>query len=280
VPEIVAHLMELGITENDAAVYLHLLKSGTVSITDIAKQTGIQRPRVYDSVKRLVERGFVLKDLTGRVPKYCSTHPQVALTALEGQVSQKQQAIAAIRDELAKAYTLKVRRGVFLYKTPEAAARRIYELLTQAQQSVTILAVLPTTLPDQPLFPWKVLTQLSAQGRRVTLILSVQQGSWQHYARLATQKIRIYHYPQVAQIGTIFHRVDDAALCISPVERYDIEGVTVRHSIHFYQEPGMIKSIDLILEGYRAQAIPLPARLEVLGVDIPPAFFPASEADE
>jgi hypothetical protein len=130
------------------------------------------------------------------------------------------------------------------------------------------MAVIPAALPAQALFPWKVLTHKSAGGVEVTLILNVQEANWEICARLATQQIQIFHYPRVREIRTLFHRVDGEALCVSPVARYRGGEVEIYHSLHFYKERGMIQSFDLILQEYRAQAVPLAERLKELGTGI------------
>jgi predicted DNA-binding transcriptional regulator len=261
--------MELGITANDAAVYLHLLKGGRVSPTELAKETGIQRPRVYDSLKRLAVRGFTVEDRTGKVPKYLCADPQVMLAELERRIARKQEALEVIHEALADAFAFQLNRGVFFYETPEAAAHQIRELLTKARKQITIVAVIPAALPAQALFPWKVLTHKSATGVGVTLILNVQEANWEICARLATQKVQIYHYPRVREIRTVFHRMDGEVLCVSPVARYRGGEVEIYHSLHFYKERGMIQSVDLILQEYRAQAVPLAERLKELRAGMP-----------
>jgi len=50
---------QLGFSENEEKVYLHLLKNGSGSIRQIAGDTGINRGTVYDALKELTDRGLV-----------------------------------------------------------------------------------------------------------------------------------------------------------------------------------------------------------------------------
>lgn len=58
-------LKQIGLTENEIQVYLTLLKIGSSDVSTIAGNSGLYRPYVYDTLKRLQEKGlvsFVLKD--------------------------------------------------------------------------------------------------------------------------------------------------------------------------------------------------------------------------
>ena len=57
--EMIEILQELGIAKNEAAVYMLLAKSGGMNASDVAAASGINRPNVYDLLKRLENKGFV-----------------------------------------------------------------------------------------------------------------------------------------------------------------------------------------------------------------------------
>lgn len=52
-------LEKLGLTNLEARVYLSLLRLGPLGAGEITKNTGIHRRNVYDSLSRLLEKGFV-----------------------------------------------------------------------------------------------------------------------------------------------------------------------------------------------------------------------------
>ena len=52
-------LKELGLTNNETEVYLTLLKTGSISVNEIAEKSGLHRQAVYDALDRLLEKGFV-----------------------------------------------------------------------------------------------------------------------------------------------------------------------------------------------------------------------------
>src|SRR3989338_7239238 len=51
-------LKELGLTNNEIEVYLTLLKTGSISVNEIAEKSGLHRQAVYDALDRLLEKGF------------------------------------------------------------------------------------------------------------------------------------------------------------------------------------------------------------------------------
>ncbi|GAH58434.1 unnamed protein product, partial [marine sediment metagenome] len=58
-------LESIGLTKNQALVYLSLLKLGSTTAQNIIKESGLHRSRVYDSLEMLQQKGLVgsvLKD--------------------------------------------------------------------------------------------------------------------------------------------------------------------------------------------------------------------------
>ena len=53
------NLMRLGLTENEAKVYLALLEIGSTSAGEIIKKTKLHRNIVYDNLEKLIEKGLV-----------------------------------------------------------------------------------------------------------------------------------------------------------------------------------------------------------------------------
>jgi len=68
--EIEKALQSLGFTKNDSKVLLTLCKFKILSPADIAKYSGVDRARVYDSLNRLIEKGFIQKEPIKRGANY------------------------------------------------------------------------------------------------------------------------------------------------------------------------------------------------------------------
>ncbi|MFX0032238.1 MAG: TrmB family transcriptional regulator [Candidatus Hodarchaeota archaeon] len=68
--EIEDALQTLGFTKNDSKVLITLSKYKILSPADIAKFSGVDRARVYDSLNRLIEKGFIQKEPVKRGANY------------------------------------------------------------------------------------------------------------------------------------------------------------------------------------------------------------------
>ncbi len=63
-------LQSLGFTKNDSKVLLALAKYKILSPADIARFSDVDRARVYDSLNRLIEKGFIQKEPVKRGANY------------------------------------------------------------------------------------------------------------------------------------------------------------------------------------------------------------------
>lgn len=68
--EIEETLQDLGFTKNDSKVFLTLAKYKMLSPADIAKYSDVDRARVYDSLNRLIEKGYIQKEPVKRGANY------------------------------------------------------------------------------------------------------------------------------------------------------------------------------------------------------------------
>jgi sugar-specific transcriptional regulator TrmB len=68
--EIEEALQTLNFTKNDSKVLLTLCKYKILSPADIAKHSGVDRARVYDSLNRLIDKGFIQKEPIKRGANY------------------------------------------------------------------------------------------------------------------------------------------------------------------------------------------------------------------
>jgi len=63
-------LQELGFTKNDSKVFLTLAKYKVLIPVDIARHSNVDRARVYDSLNRLIEKGYIKKEPIKRGANY------------------------------------------------------------------------------------------------------------------------------------------------------------------------------------------------------------------
>ena len=68
-------LEKLGLSPNEAKIYLSLIKTGERGASGISTQTGIHRRNVYDSLNRLLDKGLVQKSLNSKESKFAPVDP-------------------------------------------------------------------------------------------------------------------------------------------------------------------------------------------------------------
>ena len=93
---IAERLTQLGFSQYEARTYVGLLMSAGATGYSVANDTGVPQPKVYETLRRLVQRGAAV--LTSERPaRYSAVPPQVLLSALEKEFGAK---VKAARDSL------------------------------------------------------------------------------------------------------------------------------------------------------------------------------------
>lgn len=69
-------LKNIGLEEKESLVYVTLLKSGSLSMMELTKQTELKRPTVYLYIEKLKKEGLVSEIAVGKRKKYSATHPK------------------------------------------------------------------------------------------------------------------------------------------------------------------------------------------------------------
>jgi sugar-specific transcriptional regulator TrmB len=115
-------LTELGLTVNEARVYLALLRSESPTAAEAATAAGVPRPKVYEALQALERRGFS-KSLAGRVRRFVPVEPE---SALRGWLSHREHERAEMseRDQI-RAETL----GRLLPPPAAAAGRQVGDFI-------------------------------------------------------------------------------------------------------------------------------------------------------
>ncbi|MFO7895593.1 MAG: helix-turn-helix domain-containing protein [Candidatus Cloacimonadales bacterium] len=96
-------LVELGLTELEAKIYLALLQKNTFTATELSAASGVNRTQTYDILAKLLQRGMAVES-RGRVKKYSAVNPQNVLSDFEQEINHKQAKIAELAAPLSKMY--------------------------------------------------------------------------------------------------------------------------------------------------------------------------------
>lgn len=98
--EIESSLDKLGLSKQEAIVYLNTLKLGIAKASEIAQKAGIKREASYYTLKMLEEKGFISEVIKSGVKYYNAAQPKRILEIIEEEKQQKVEIIREIIPEL------------------------------------------------------------------------------------------------------------------------------------------------------------------------------------
>jgi sugar-specific transcriptional regulator TrmB len=123
-------LERYGLSKNEARVYLTLLRLGSAMAGKIAKEAMMDRTSCYDSLKRLLKKGFISYALEANRRLFKSEDPTKLLEALK----EKQEEIEKIMPELVSIYKReKEKYNVTLYKGYKGIKSVFEDILKEAK---------------------------------------------------------------------------------------------------------------------------------------------------
>jgi sugar-specific transcriptional regulator TrmB len=86
-------LLNYGLEEKEAAVYLALLELGETTVLTVAKKAGIKRPTCYLVLQSLIAKGLVSRVVKGRKIFFAPQHPQKLVSETELRLQEIQSAV-------------------------------------------------------------------------------------------------------------------------------------------------------------------------------------------
>lgn len=98
-------LQKIGLSENEAKVYLSLLKIGNSSTSKIVSTAGISGGKIYETLDKLYQKGFVSISNINGIKHFQATNPDSLILFIEEQkkaLSEKQEEIKKILPEISK----------------------------------------------------------------------------------------------------------------------------------------------------------------------------------
>ncbi len=89
-------LQELGLSKGQIKVYDAVLELGITTLQHIQEKTGIERRNIYDTLNKLIEKGFITYTLERGKRTYQCTHPN----KLQEEILLKEQKLADLKQKL------------------------------------------------------------------------------------------------------------------------------------------------------------------------------------
>lgn len=99
--DLIPHLNEIGLNENEAIIYAALLSSGPTTILLLAKASGIKRSTIYNVIDSLIHKGLAYQEVHGSKKLIAAQSP----THLSDVLEKKKQTLETILPRLCALHT-------------------------------------------------------------------------------------------------------------------------------------------------------------------------------
>jgi sugar-specific transcriptional regulator TrmB len=150
----VDRLVRIGLTQYEARVYVALIRRDGSSAADMARLTGVPRPRVYDVLDSLVAKGLAVQR-PGHAAKYVAVDPREAMARLVEVQAQRLDMLRgdaqAAAEELSPAFVEGNRHRdpldyVEVIRDRDALARRFDELQAAVEHELLAFSKEPAVV--------------------------------------------------------------------------------------------------------------------------------------
>ena len=173
-PVVAEGLEFLGLTAYEIRVYDAVLRHPGSRVPEIARASRVPQPKVYSTIKRLIERGLCESQL-GAINTYFAHDPEDALEALMHEAAERQrgarEAVNVLRKTFEDAGEGKSRREgrVKLFQGRASAGRAFKELMASAERDVSIVVRFPLVVADY----LEHVERILGGGGRVRLLFEI-----------------------------------------------------------------------------------------------------------
>ncbi len=150
------HLKDIGLSDNEAKVYLAMLELGPAPVAEIAAKAGVNRPTAYLQIESLKKMGLANIQHKNKKTLYAAESPEQLGTLLEKQrfaIETKEKEIKKIFPELEKLFqSYGARPNVRLFEDKDVIERIRQEVLKSKEKTLRAIFSLDEVhsfLPDE-----------------------------------------------------------------------------------------------------------------------------------
>jgi len=137
--EIIEGLQQVGFTQNDAKVYLTLLKLGVSNPATISEESGIDRARVYDSLKRLYKKNIIEMEPLKRSPGYKARSPEYVFESIKLDLENKLKLTENLMLLSKSIKTQKEELSLWALPKKSHILKNIYQLIETAETTIYLI---------------------------------------------------------------------------------------------------------------------------------------------
>ena len=171
-------LQSLGFTKNDSKVLLTLCKYKVLSPADIAKYSSVDRARVYDSLNRLIIRGFIQKEPVKRGANYQVIPIKKIFETLRQDYEQKLEETYKIEEAIGELEieSEESEPRVWSINSKDKIRKKIKELIDSAEKRIFFIITPDLLMEELGGFDWivKELWNKKFQSNPIDIIIALK----------------------------------------------------------------------------------------------------------
>ncbi len=133
-------LMKIGLSNNEADIYLALLELGPALVSKIVKKTKINRTHIYDRLEKLINKGLVSYVIKNNRKYFHAAEPKRIIKYLEEKeeaIKQEKEDIEKILPELEKIQPKKKEESVEVYEGKEGIKTILEDIIRSKKDILT-----------------------------------------------------------------------------------------------------------------------------------------------
>src|SRR3989339_110474 len=133
------HLIQLGLKDKEADVYLAVLSLGKGTITDIARKSGIKRTSIYQYLEPLLKEALLYKITIQKRVFYAAENPKKIIKLLEhkkSEIDEKKRNIQNILPNLEALYSASLTKPSITFYEGKEGIRNVYHEIVNTHKKV------------------------------------------------------------------------------------------------------------------------------------------------
>ncbi len=132
-------LQDLGLTKNEAKVYVALVDNGSIKAGLLTRKTGIHRRNVYDAIEMLIQKGLVSYIKENNVMIYSAVEPSRLLEIIK----EKEDNVKSILSELEQKFNFIQSKKETVFYRGKQALKAIFDDQIKEGKEILVLGACP-----------------------------------------------------------------------------------------------------------------------------------------
>lgn len=148
-------LINLGLSKEEADIYLSLLNKGEQGASDLSKSTKVKRTYIYSVSASLIKKGLISQVKKGKTTVFNPMSPDKLLTLAHDKkqkAEQAEQTLEAILPNLKTKYEVVDNKPVVTYYEGVEGIKKVY--MDTIKEGKEILALVETSEVEKDIYDW------------------------------------------------------------------------------------------------------------------------------